>query len=158
MSKYKIFAASIFLTLVSLAPGVALADIDELDVTMEVLDSVADINGEVMQMRGPDGDGEDAFDEDEGDGEGAGEDGVAAGDGDEISDEEVNQYFAEQAEREGDFEGDDDFSSLQDAEELEDEGNFDDDENIDDDEPDPVEPAEDDMESEDAAGDDGDAA
>lgn len=151
MNKCRIFAASIFLTVMSLAPGLAHADIDELDVTMEVLDSVADIDGEVLEMRGPNGDGDDAVDADERDGDGAGEDGVAEGDGDEFTDEEVNEYFAEQAEREGDFEGDDDFSALQDAEELDDEGNFDDDENIDDDEPDPVEPEEDDMESEDEA-------
>lgn len=144
MNKCRILAAGIFLTVVSLAPGLAIADIDELDVTMEVLDSVADIDGEVLEMRGPDGAGEDAFD-DERDGEGMGEDGIAEDDGDEISDEEVNQYFAEQAEREGDFEGDDDFSSRADAEALDDEGNFDDDENIDDDEPDPVEPEEDEM-------------
>lgn len=151
MNKCRIFAACTVLSITSLAPALAIADIDELEVTMEVLDSVADINGEVLEMRGPDGGGEDSDenDEDERDGEGAGEDGMAADDGNEISDEEVNEYFAEQAEREGDFEGDDDFSGLADAETLENEGDFDDDENIDDDEVEPIEPAEDEMDGED---------
>ena len=41
---------------------------DELDVTMEVLDSIADLDGKVLEMRGPESDG-DGGDEAETDGE-----------------------------------------------------------------------------------------
>lgn len=125
------FRTRLALLAVIVVPGVALADIDDLEVTMEVLDSVADINGEVLQM--PDasaaaGAGEQASRTDSSD----------AAD-DELSDLEaaeiVNDYFAEQEAREKDFEGNDRYVGFVDAEVAEGESNFDDHEDIDDDQP-----------------------
>ena len=43
MKQFNIFLASLALSLFALFPAAAMADDDELDVTMEVLDSIADI-------------------------------------------------------------------------------------------------------------------
>ena len=53
MKHIRIFFASLVLTCFALSPAAALANDDELDVTMEVIDDLADIDGEVMRMRGP---------------------------------------------------------------------------------------------------------
>ena len=130
MNKLNVTIASLVITFLGLFPAAALAD-DELDVTMEVLDSVADIDGDVIVMRGPDG--EDGISDDgefdgESDGEADGRDSderesdETEGD-DEISDEEVNAFFEEEAAREDEFEGDRNFQSEDDNENL---GNVDD--------------------------------
>ena len=67
MKQLKIFLASVALSLFALFPAAAMAaDADELDVTMEVMDS---IDGSAIVMQGPEHDGPEGSD-DEGDGEG----------------------------------------------------------------------------------------
>ena len=54
MKHLKLILASMALTCFALFPAAAsAADIDDLDVTMEVLDSIAGLDGQVMEMRGP---------------------------------------------------------------------------------------------------------
>ena len=65
MNKVRLFIASVAMTAFSLFPVIAAADIDELDVTMEVLYSMGDLEGEIIEMRGPELEGEDDFDHDE---------------------------------------------------------------------------------------------
>ena len=76
MKAFKLLMASMVLTCFALFPVVSLAD-DDLDVTMEILDNLAQIEGVVLQMRGPDdndkgGDrGDDEGDDHEEDGDGS---------------------------------------------------------------------------------------
>jgi hypothetical protein len=59
MKQLKQILASMALTCFALFPAAAsAADIDDLDVTMEVLDSIAGLDGQVMEMRGPEADPE----------------------------------------------------------------------------------------------------
>ena len=137
MKQFKILAASIALTMFGLCPALVLAD-DELDVTMEVLDSVADIDGEVLEMRGPDGDdfadsNDGESDDGESDGEGAG---LELAEARNEAGATANGFFEEEQARESDFEGDSDFRSDDDEEHFEEESNFDENEEIDDDAPD----------------------
>jgi hypothetical protein len=166
MNKLRICVASFALTLIGLVPAAALAD-DDLDVTMEVLDSVADIDGEIMELRGPDGEGadfpdgerdngdaDDAADAESGGGSEAGAmDSEEGSDG--IVDDDTNDFFIEQAERENDFERDDDFQENEDATRFEQESEIDEGEDIDDDGPEEAAPEMDepmDDDGDDAAG------
>ena len=81
MKNLRLFTASIALTCFSLFPAFAAADeLDELDVTFEVLDSVADLDGQVLEMRGPDAEtDEEESDEDSDSDGGVEEDRGAAG-------------------------------------------------------------------------------
>ena len=73
MKEFKLLIASMVLTCFALFPVASLAD-DDLDVTMEILDDLAQLEGVVLQMPGPDGsdkgsaggddDGDDHEDED----------------------------------------------------------------------------------------------
>lgn len=145
MKQLKIFVISIALAIFSFSPTVVLAD-DELDVTMEVLDSVADIDGEMLEMRGPEAD--DFADSDETSGEGADLPNEESREEEEQAEQAANDYFAEEQARENDFEGDEDFRSDPDEANFENESRFDDGEDIDDDAPDEIEEPEDNMEHE----------
>ena len=69
MKNLRLFLASLALTCIGFFPAVATADdMDELDVTMEVLDSVAGIDGNVLIMSGPEGMAEEGPDGEDGDG------------------------------------------------------------------------------------------
>ena len=58
MNALKTTMTSLALTCLALFPALATAnDLDELDVTMEVLDSVAELDGQVLVMPGPEVDG-----------------------------------------------------------------------------------------------------
>ncbi len=113
MKQLKIFLAGVALSCFALFPAAAMADIDELDVTMEVLDSIADIDGQVIVMQGPEDDGLDGHDND--------------GDSD-------DDFGGEDAD--DDFAHDEDFESDEDEEHSEDESDFDEGDDIDHDEPD----------------------
>ena len=71
MKQFNVFLATLALTCFSLMPAAANADdLDDLDVTMEVVDDAADITDLVSEMRGPDRDGAregDDVDDDESD-------------------------------------------------------------------------------------------
>ena len=64
MKPLKLIMASVALSLIALFPEAAMADDDELDVTMEVFDSVADFDGPVIVMEGPTGHENDGSDGD----------------------------------------------------------------------------------------------
>ena len=124
------FAAILALTCFALTPNMARADdLDDLEVTMEVLDDTSGLDFEVSAMRGPEGseDGSrDALGEDEGDAD----DGFS-------EDEEPEEDFGEddgfsEDEEQDDFSADDEFSD----DDLSEEGDFEEGEDIDDDEPD----------------------
>ena len=58
MKQFNVFLATLALTCFALMPTAANAgDLDDLDVTMEVVDDVAGITDVVSEMRGPDSDG-----------------------------------------------------------------------------------------------------
>lgn len=110
------FRAYVILATLSLTPAVASADVDELDATMEVLDGVADLDGNVLELQDP------GLNETiEGPELNSDEDGLAGG--------EVIEPFDE--ETENDFDHDDDFSSDLDEEHAEDESDFDEGDDID---------------------------
>ncbi len=79
MKQINIFTASLALTCLAMFPAAALAgDLDDLEVTMEVLDAESDLDGTIAEMRGPE-DGniefsddfdDDAADRDNGDADG----------------------------------------------------------------------------------------
>ena len=57
MKQINIFTASLALTCLAMFPAAALAgDLDDLEVTMEVLDYESDLDGTIAEMRGPDND------------------------------------------------------------------------------------------------------
>ena len=151
MSKRGIVATGVAVGLLAFFPAAAFADEDELDVTMEVLDDVADIDGHVIVMpEFEDGFGpsEDHFGEAGGDER---EDGEVADRGEESdrgSDEESEDDAGAKRDFAGDgfeddFAHDEDFESDDDEEHAEDESDFDEGDSIDTDEPD-EEPMEDD--------------
>jgi len=114
MKQFSIFIATLALTCVAMFPTASLAeDLDDLDVTMEVLDDTSDIDDAVAQMRGP-GDGDDSDDGGNDDDSGDGEDEFDGSD--DFNDEDG-------------FEDDDDFDN---EDEFEDEDGFDEGEDIDD--------------------------
>lgn len=108
------------LTLLALSP-VALADDDELEVTMEIMVNEDDLNDDINEMRGP---GEEEF-EDDGDDETDADD-LA------LNEEERERLEAEFAGIEDDFEHDD-VDEDQDAD-IDEEDDFEEDETVDDDE------------------------
>jgi hypothetical protein len=166
MKNLRLFLASLALTCCGLFPAVTLADdMDELDVTMDVLDSVAGIDGNVLIMSGPEGfvaegpDGEDGgefdddVDRDRDDGDE--NEGELRSESDGESDNERGEEQVDGFGDDGDFLGEND-----DEDELaHDEGDFDDGEAIDDDEIEEVEMEDDEIEDDDvAANEDGDAS
>ena len=69
MDSFRIFLAAVVMSCLSLLPLTASAD-DELEVTMEVIDDLSDVDGDFVEMRGPDFDEdplEEANDEEAGD-------------------------------------------------------------------------------------------
>lgn len=115
MKHLNIFIATLVLTCAAMFPAASLAKgLDDLDVTMEVLDSTSDIDDAVAQMRGP-GDDDDHGTDDGGGNADVDEDEVDGSD--DFSDEDG-------------FENDDDFD---DEDGLEDEDGIDEGEDIDDD-------------------------
>lgn len=144
MKQVNIFFAVLVLTLMAFAPAAARADddMDDLEVTLEVLDDVQDLDDAIAEMAGPDDD--DVTDEDwersgnaedEPDDEGEPED--EPEDEEEFEDEMEDDF-------EDEFEHDDEASE----DEMEDEDDFEDDEDIDED------AIDDDDEEDDGAGDD----
>ena len=54
MKTFRLFVATIAMTFLALFPALgSAADIDDLEVTMKVLDNVAELDGNVLEMRGP---------------------------------------------------------------------------------------------------------
>ena len=54
MKNIRLFVATVAMTFVALFPAVSsAANVDELEVTMKVIDNVADLDGEVLEMPGP---------------------------------------------------------------------------------------------------------
>lgn len=133
MKQLNLFAAMLLLTSVSLLPATAGAqDLDDLEVTMEVVDDLAGIGDVVTEMPGPemaDGDGSDESGDTESDGE---------------SEQDLttkDERFDAQDDR---FVIDDDFSEDNDG--FAEEGNFEEGEDIDDDRYDIEMPADDGVE------------
>ena len=57
MKQLSIFIATLVLTCFAFVPAVARADdMDDLDVTMDVFDDIASIDGDIAMMEGPDDD------------------------------------------------------------------------------------------------------
>ncbi len=141
MKRFNMILASVALSLWALLPAAAHADDDELDVTMEVLDSIADIDGDVIVMEGPE---HDDFDDHEDESDERERDGVADHDeSDRESDRVSDDMFDEEHESERDFLADasddgfthdDDFESDEDEEHAEEESDFDEGDDIDTDE------------------------
>ena len=129
MKQANIFLAVTALTLMSFFPAVARADeMDDLEVTMEVLDDPSDLEFNMTRMRGPD-DG----DVDEGDWQDGGED------ADDEYDDEADGRDDDESEDAGDLDDgdtDDEFEHDDELEEeeMEDEDDFEDGEDVDDDE------------------------
>ena len=125
MKQLKIFLASVALSLTALVPAIAMADLDELDVTMEVLDSMADFDGQVIVMEGPEHDGLEGSDDE--------------GESDEHDGDDTEEDFGVD-ESGDDFMHDENFESDEDQEHSEDESDFDEGDEIDTDEPEEDEP------------------
>ncbi len=135
MKRFNIFPASLALSVIALYPAGAMAS-DELDVTMDVLDSIADIDGDVIIMQGPEDDGF-AGSDDEGDEH----DGGDVAERDRESDEGMNDASSLEDDFvadvfDDDFAHDEDFTSDDDEEHSEDESDFDEGDDVDNDVPD----------------------
>ncbi len=129
MKQLRLFIASIALTCIATFPATSMAN-DDLDVTMDVFDDLAEVDDAITEMRGPEG--IDEFEDDGGDG---------AAEDDEFLNEDVDDSF----------ESDDDFEE-DDENELGNEGRFEDGEEVDDD-VDETEDMEDDFEDDEMADD-----
>ena len=101
MKDLKLLIANMVLTCFALFPVASLAD-DDLDVTMEVLDNLAQIEGVVLELRGPEGD--DEGDDDSESGEGEDDFGDGSDDGEEDGFEHDGSTNVE-----NDLEGEDEF-------------------------------------------------
>ena len=113
----KVFIATLVLTCFAYFPAPVFADgLDDLDVTMEVLDDVAGIDDAILEMRGPEGDGDDLGD-DSGDDEASDHEEDREGD---AGEDDFGEDQGEFEEHEDDFEDDDDF----DEEDLDEEDDF----------------------------------
>jgi len=113
----KVFIATLVLTCFAYFPAPVFADgLDDLDVTMEVLDDVAGIDDAILEMRGPEGDGDDLGD-DSGDDEASDHEEDREGD---AGEDDFGEEQGEFEEHEDDFEDDDDF----DEEDLDEEDDF----------------------------------
>jgi len=135
MKRFNILLASLALSVFALSPAGAMAD-DELDVTMEVLDSVANIDGDVIVMQGPEDDGFAGADD-----EGDEHDGGDVAERDRESDEGMNDASSLEDDFvadvfDDDFAHDEDFTSDDDEEHSEDESGFDEGDDVDNDVPD----------------------
>lgn len=125
MKQLKLIIACVMLTCFALFPVLATADVDDLDVTMEVMDNAEDVNNGI-EMLGPESDdGQHDFDET---------------DSDEGRDEDRDDEDDRRDEDDDDFDDDDDFESDEDGEHSEEESDFDEGDDIETDE------ADDDME------------
>lgn len=136
MKHVRIVLTSVVLSGIALFPAAAPADEDELEVTMEVLDSIADIDGDVIVMPGPEDDSEGRLD-----GEGFDTEGDGIADHDAESDEGrddggLPEHDFVDAETDDEFTHDEDFESDEDEEHSEWESDFDEGDEIDTDEPD----------------------
>ena len=113
----KVFIATLVLTCFAYFPAPVFADgLDDLDVTMEVMDDMAGIDDAILEMRGPEGDGDDLGD-DSGDDEASDHEEDREGD---ASEDDFGEEQGEFEEHEDDFEDDDDF----DEEDLDEEDDF----------------------------------
>ena len=125
MKPINLFVATLMLTCVAFFPGTARADdLDDLDVTMEVIDDIADIGVAVTEMRGPEAGGpeEPEVESDDADEMGSNDDAEHdAGAGSDDEEEFENELEDESDEEfEDEFEHDEDF----DDEELDEEDDF----------------------------------
>ena len=147
MKELKILLASMALTCSALFPAVSSAN-DELDVTMDIFEDLADIDDDIATMRGP-GDHDDDFGDDEHSGEDFDGEGFDA-ESDEDSDAEEGErdHRFDNIDGSNEFENDEDFDE-QDEHDLAEEDDFEHDEgeDVDDD-------IDDDMDSDDEHDDD----
>lgn len=123
IKQIRIMLAGFALGGLALVPAAANADEDELEVTMEVIDSIADIDGDVIVVPGPEDDG-------------AGRDGGEVGEaGDESAEDAVDDTVAERdfidPGSEDGFTHDEDFEADEDEEHSERESDFDEGDDID---------------------------
>jgi len=98
MKQFRIFIASLALTCLAFFPAIALADDDDLDVTMEVFDDLKGMDDDLVVMRGPDHEDDD----EEHDGEEADGDHES----DEVEDHESDDEMDHEDEESDDFHGD----------------------------------------------------
>jgi len=122
----KVFIATLVLTCFAYFPAPVFADgLDDLDVTMEVMDDMAGIDDAVLEMRGPEGDdfvggdGDDPGDDSGDDFDDKASDHEEGGEGD-SGEDDFGEEQREFEEHEDDFEDDDDF----DEEDLDEEDDF----------------------------------
>jgi len=147
MKQLNLIFVSVALTCLALFPAAAsAAGSDELDVTFEVFDSIAGLDGRVLEMRGPEAEGPDGqVDEDESYADGEMDDDYDAG-------ETESDFDTDEQEVDDDFESDDDFEVDDEDMDLDedDDNDLDEGEDIDTDEPDDdddeMEPDDDDLE------------
>jgi len=100
MKQFNVFLTTLILTCFALLPGIASAgDLDDLDVTMEVVDNIGDISDVVAEMDGPD-DGHASDDESDADDyeDGAGDDFASDDDFDEENDDFAEEHDFEEGE------------------------------------------------------------
>ncbi|MFQ6004036.1 MAG: hypothetical protein ACE5OQ_00915 [Woeseia sp.] len=119
MNKIKLLAAKVILICVAPFPGASLAD-EELDVTMDVIDDLAGVEGVILETRAPDGDDEereDSADGGNGDDDPA-DDGEGEGDSGDRSQEDGDDDF-EHGDRD-EFDDDGDFGEEEDGDEGDD--------------------------------------
>ena len=131
MKQINIFAISIVLTCFTLLPAVSMADgLDDLEVTMDVLDTESELDEVIAEMRGPeDVDSESDFNDEDGDEEGeAGEVGEVGQDGDDGADGEVGEVGEDGDAGDG-FERDE----VREEDEMADESDFEEGEDLDED-------------------------
>ena len=69
MKQFKIFLATLGLTCFAFMPATALADLDDLDVTMDVIESMDGIDAAISEMPGPESSGNDDGEDDHEEGE-----------------------------------------------------------------------------------------
>lgn len=123
MKQLKVVATTLVFTCFALLPAISQADdMDDLDVTMTVLDETSDLDETISEMRGPDSDEEGDFDNEN------------YGDGVDLESEAGSEEDFEDHSGDG-FESDDNFDEdeFDDDDEFENEDEFDEGDDIDDD-------------------------
>lgn len=143
MKPFNVFLAVVVLALAAFLPAAARADeMDDLDVTMEVVDDVNDLEEKIAEMRGPD-DVVAKGGQEDGDDEPGGQDEPWHDGADDRSEGESGEGPEDESEDEGDEGFDDDFEDEEefendedelDEEEMEHEDDFEDGDDVDQDE------------------------
>lgn len=142
MKHVTVFFAITALTLVAFFPATARADdeLEDLDVTMEVLDDLGDFDNRMSRMRGPDmaGVGEDDWEDAEVEefDDIVDEDDSAEDEDDDFGDDEMDDEMDDEFEGEDDFEDDFEDDDVEEHDDLDDGDDVDDDSFDDDDEDD----------------------